>query len=195
MHFIKTDVSSRKFNEVNSKSKLFLWNKRLKEIFKLKKLHALAWVRRHHRWSLTVIHKKRLSLQLLFSNPFYKETDHCSVVGLFVPARSDWRQGTANESLLRTDIFFFGSWQSHNQQLINKNAKKCSDSSVLDTASEQSQVCSNPPLNRSLSPKWPMIRLSRQKWRQKWPQKWWKMSFFHAEQELEQQSEWFCVII
>ena len=42
MHFLKTDVSSRKYSEVNSKSKVFLWNKRFIEIFKLKILHAFA---------------------------------------------------------------------------------------------------------------------------------------------------------
>ena len=43
MYFIKTDVFSRKFNEVNSKSKLFCALKDSPKIkIKLKNLHAIA---------------------------------------------------------------------------------------------------------------------------------------------------------
>ena len=65
------------------------------------------------------------------------------------PERFDRRQGTANESLVRKDIFFVGSWNNHKHQLLSKKSKKCSDSSALDTASDQAQMLSNPPLIRS----------------------------------------------
>ena len=86
-------------------------------------------------------------------------------VELFCPDHSDQRQGTANESLVKTDIVFFGSWQIHNHQLIRKKCKKnCSDSSVLDMASDKTQVRSNQPLIRSLRPKRPLTRPSRPNW-------------------------------
>ena len=76
--------------------------------------------------------------------PFYNGTEDLLVVGLFCPDCSDWRQGTANESLIRSDNF--DSWQSHYHYSLEKKEKKCSESSALDMACDKSQVCSLRPL-------------------------------------------------
>ena len=55
---------------------------------------------------------------------FYKGIDHCLVVGLFCPDRSDRRQGTENESLVRRDTDnFFDSWQNQNHLFIREKRK------------------------------------------------------------------------
>ena len=78
-----------------------------------------------------------------------KETDNLLVVGFCCPDLSDWKQGNLNESLIRTDIFFLAPGRAMFTYLFSM--QKCSNSSALEAASNETQVRSNTPLIRFLS--------------------------------------------
>ena len=146
MHFVKTNVFSRKFTEINSKSKTFLWNKRLAEIFILKTLHPIAYLRPRHRWSLAVIYKKGLTLQLLFL--FIKAPTIFLRLHFYVLIVLSGCKGLQMSFWSEEISFSLARDRSKIIYSLEKRCQKFSDSSALYMASDMSQVHSIRPLIR-----------------------------------------------
>ena len=105
MHFIKTHVSSRKFNDVNSKSKMFLWNKWFTENILNWKLCMLLLKFAGTIDEVWQFFKTSVWICSCYS---FSKKNRPLVSSWILLSWSFWsKRGTPNESLVRSEIFFW----------------------------------------------------------------------------------------